>query len=423
MGERFFALGVSFAVTVVVARYLGPADYGLLAYALSLTSLFAAAGHMGLSGLVVREIIKKPEQHAETLGTTLALKFLGMLIGYAGLVIYAAVYEGVNTTAYYLVLISGAALLIKPSEVISFWFEAFVKARYITLARISALTSASVLQFAFVVAGSSVTFFATASLLQAVIAAAILVILFNATSTIRLSDWRFSRERAKELLGQGWIIYLGSIFAVIYLKIDQVMLRWFAGAEEVGIYSIAAQLSEAWYFVPAAIVASFFPKLISLREENEKLFYKRLQQLFDALFIIALVVAVLMTVSAEWIIALFFGAHYSESAPILVIHIWAALFIFMRAAFSKWILIENALIFSLLTQGLGAVVNIVLNYFLIPEFGGQGAAYATLLSYAVASYFALLCYGKTRKVFWLMSRAFLSPVRYGYHFAKGDQFR
>jgi Na+-driven multidrug efflux pump len=91
-------------------------------------------------------------------------------------------------------------------------------------------------------------------------------------------------------------------------------------------------------------------------------------------------------------------------------------FIFMRAGLSRWILIENALYFSLLTQGLGALSNVILNYFLIPVYGGQGAAWATLVSYAVASFFAVFLYPRTRPVFWLMLRALFAPVRYPLRF-------
>jgi O-antigen/teichoic acid export membrane protein len=76
----------------------------------------------------------------------------------------------------------------------------------------------------------------------------------------------------------------------------------------------------------------------------------------------SIVVAIVVTISGEFIINLFFGVEYRASANILVVHIWAAVFIFMRALFSRWILLEDALIFSLLTQAVGAVANIVLNY-------------------------------------------------------------
>ena len=418
MGEKVLGMGLAFVATVVVARYLGPEDFGSLAYALSLAALFAAAGHMGLSGLVVREIVKNEADRGETLGTVALLKLLGMGAGYVVLLIYAATYEGLGSTEFYLIAFAGGALLFRPMDVIDFWFQAFVQARYTAIARISSHLATTAFKLALVFAGSSLVYFATAQILQAALAALLLLVFFWLKAELRIVHWRFSWVRAKELLSQGWLIYLGTIFAVIYLKVDQVMLRWLADTQEVGQYAVAAQISEAWYFVPTAIVTSFFPKLIKLREENEALFKYRLQQLFDALLLMGLAVAVVMTMAAPWIISIFFGADYAASASILVIHIWAAIFIFMRAAFSKWILIENVLVFSLITQGLGALANVLLNLALIPAHGGIGAAYATLLSYATASFLALFFYRRTRPVFWQMAWALLSPMRYPVRLAR-----
>ena len=412
MGDRILTIGVGFFVIVVVARYLGPEDFGFFSYAISVASLFAAAGHMGLSGLVIREIVKRPDDRGVTIGTAVGLKFLGMTSGYLVLLIYAALYEGFLSTEFLLLAIAGAVLLVSPSAVFEFWFQAFVQARYITYSSLAGLAASTGLKLLFVFLGVSVVYFVAANLIQSVVVLLALLIFYNATSDLKLSEWSFSWSKAKELLSQGWLVYVGSIFAVIYLKVDQVMLRWFEGSGSVGIYAVAAQLSEALYFVPVAIVTSFFPKMIRMREQGKEVFDKRFQQLLDLLFMLALAVAITMTLAAEFIIALFFGDHYLESSEILVIHVWAALFIFMRAAFSKWILIENVLVFSLITQGIGALVNVVLNLILIPRFGAVGAAYATLVSYAFASFFSLFFYSKTRPVFFMMLKSMFSIFRY-----------
>lgn len=418
MGEKIVGLGLAFIATVFVARHLGPETFGSFAYAVSLVALFGAAGHMGLQGLVVREIVKDPEARAETLGTVITLKLIGMSVGYVALLAYAAVYEGVGSTEFFLIAICGAALLFQPLDVIDFWFQAFLQAKYTAISRLVSQVAATGLKLSLVFVGSGVVYFATVQLLQAIVAAALLLFFFRYKSDLHLSSWSFSWRRARELLNQGWLIYLGSIFAVIYLKVDQVMLRWLADTQEVGQYAVAAQLSQAWYFIPTAIVASFFPKLIELREQDEGLFKHRMQQLLDALFVIALSVSSIVTLIAPWVISLFFGSDYAASAPILVIHIWTAIFIFMRSAFSRWIIIENVLVFSLITQGLGAATNVAFNYFLIPLYGGIGAAYGTLFSFAMASFFALFFYQRTRGVFWQMAWAMLSPIRYLVRFSR-----
>ncbi|SIN79205.1 flippase [Salinivibrio sp. ES.052] len=412
IGDKLTNLVVGFLVTVVVARYLGPEDFGLFSYAISVSTLFSVIGHMGISGLVVREIVKKPSERGVTLGTTFGLKLLGMSTGYFFLLLYAFIYEGVSSMEFQALAIAGAILLVKPFDIIDFWFQAFVQAIYVAYARLLALVVSAVIKLVFVSLGLSVVYFVTANLIQAIAIAILFILVYKFKSELKLNEWHFSWEKAKELLSQGWIVYLGSFFAVIYLKVDQIMLRWFEGSESVGIYSVAAQLSEAWYFIPVAIVSSLFPKLIKLKEKDPEQFNKRLQQLFDLLFIVAVGVAVIMSLLSEWIVLLFFGDYYIDSANVLVIHIWAAIFIFMRAAFSKWILIENVLFFSLITQGTGALVNVVINYFLIPKFGVQGAAYATLISYAFASFFSLALYSKTRPIFVMMAKSVISPIRY-----------
>jgi O-antigen/teichoic acid export membrane protein len=416
IGEKLIVLGLGFLTTVLLARYLGPERFGTLAYATSLVALFSISGHLGLHGLVVRELVKQPTRRPEILGTTAVLKLIGVLVGFAALLGYAALFEGISSPAFMLIALAGVALLLTPFNVVDYWFNAFVKARFVAVARVGGqfVFVATVLALVFSEAG--LVAFGLPYLLQAVVAAALLLLLFRATAGIRLRDWRFSRSQTRQLLGQGWIIYLASFFSVIYLKIDQVMLRWLSSPSELGVYAIAARLSEVWYFVPSAIVASVFPKLIELRDTGGPQFSHRLQQLFDVLAILGMTIAILVTLLAPWVVPWIFGVDYSGSISILIIHTWASVFIFMRAALSRWILIENALYFSMLNQGLGALSNIGLNYILIPFYGGKGAAWATLISYAIASFFALVIYRRTRPVFWLMLQALFAPVRYPLNF-------
>lgn len=411
-------MALSFLSTVLVARYLGPENYGILAYVVSITSLFAIAGHMGLMGLIVREIVKKPDERAETLGTTFSLKFLGFTIGFVALLVYALIYEKPGSLVFWVLIIVATSLFFQPFQVIDFWFQAHVQAKFPAIARSSSLVIIVFLKVLIIYAGAGLLLFAFAQFLEIFLVACFLVLLFKVKAPISLISWRFSLRKANELFSQGWVIFIGAIFATIYLKMDQVMLKWYLGSEEVGIYAVAATFSEAWYFVPTAIVTSFFPRLIKLRSEDQLKFNLRLQQIFDLLFVVALSVAVLVSIFAGLVIQIFFGEQYLTSASILAIHIWAALFVFMRAAFRQWILIENELVFSLVTQGFGALTNVGLNLALIPHYGGNGAAVATLLSYAMASYFSLAFYSKTRPIFLMMSKAMFAPIRYPYVYVK-----
>lgn len=414
MAERLLNIGVGFAVAILLARYLGPEQFGILSYAISVTAIFASAGHMGLAGLVVREVVREPHEVPKILGTTFMLKLTGMAIGFVLVLGYALLFEEIGGMTFWMLLIVASAIFFQTFDVVEYWFQSQVQAKYPAIAKSSAVVLAAALKVGLILSGAGLLAFAFAHTTQFVIAALILAYLYKSTTRTSVIDWQANLAKAKQLLSQGWIIYLSSIFAVIYMKIDQIMLKWMVGAQEVGVYAVAAQLSEAWYFLPIAVVASFFPKLIKLRDSDSELFNRRLQQLFDFLFLIAVAVAIVVTLIAGPLIGLLFGSEYQGAASVLTIHIWGGVFIFMRALFSRWILIEGALMFSLITQGMGALFNIGLNFLLIPGYGAEGAAMATVVSYAIASYGALLLHRKTRPVFFMMTRSLFSPFRYAY---------
>jgi O-antigen/teichoic acid export membrane protein len=80
MGERILRMVVALFVGVYVARYLGPAQFGLLSYANSFVGLFIALATLGLNGIVVRQLVKTPERRNELLGTAFWLKIGGAIL-------------------------------------------------------------------------------------------------------------------------------------------------------------------------------------------------------------------------------------------------------------------------------------------------------------------------------------------------------
>jgi O-antigen/teichoic acid export membrane protein len=218
-------------------------------------------------------------------------------------------------------------------------------------------------------------------------------------------------DRVKNLLSQSWMLILTAALSIIYFKIDQVMLGQMAGDEEVGVYSAATRLSEVWYFIPTAIVTSVFPALIKAKGRGDKIYYARLQQLYDFLAWLGLAVAVFFTFASDWLIVLIFGDKYAAAGPILSVHIWAGVFIFLKVAMGRWLLNEGKLAFLFISSGSGAIINVTLNILLIPRYGGMGAAVATVISYAVAGLFACFLFRPTWRNGWMMVMALMVPFR------------
>ncbi|HBR2916030.1 TPA: oligosaccharide flippase family protein, partial [Klebsiella pneumoniae] len=221
----------------------------------------------------------------------------------------------------------------------------------------------------------------------------------------KIFNWSYNKNKAKTLMSKSWWLILSGVAEVLYLKIDQIMLGMINGYSTVATYAVAARLSEAWYFFPTIITASFFPLLILAKKESEEKYKHTLLDLSRKLFFCALIISIFITIIAHTAINILYGEAYAESATILIIHIWASLFVFMRAVLSKWLVIENMLPFSLVTHISGAIVNIILNLILIPKMGGIGSAIATVISYSISSYFSLFIFKRTRVMGWIMTKA------------------
>jgi len=123
----------------------------------------------------------------------------------------------------------------------------------------------------------------------------------------------------------------------------------------------------------------------------------------------ALAITIPMVIFGPWVLTLpfLFGERYAEAGPVLVIHIWTLVFVFLGTASSRHLVAENQQRMELNRTLIGAAFNVVANYILIPKYGIIGAAYATLASQAVASYLAYLFFPKFWYVFRMQSRAIL----------------
>nr|WP_288455037.1 flippase [uncultured Pseudomonas sp.] len=400
LAEKFLMLAIGLATTVVLARYLGPEEFGYLNYALALLGLLSIVVHLGLTGLVVKELRSNPDNEDQILSTVFMIKVGCSVIAFA---IMMSTYLFGNDQNFLVLLFTALALFFTPFEMLIDWFQARVQAKYAAVAGFVGQLGGNGLKMILAVAGAGLVYIALAHVVVVVITSAILV----CYAVMLKRDFRFdfSWSLGKTLLKKSFLIFMGSLSAVIYLKVDQIMLQYMLGEYAVGVYSAASRLSEAWYLIPTILMASVFPKMIDLHKTDTAGYNRFMQVSLDVLFFMAFALAVVVFFLSDWIVNLLYGQQYADAGPVLAVHIFAATFVFMRALFSKWIIIEEAFIFSLVTQGLGALSNIVLNYFLIRSHGVVGSAWATLISYGVAGYVSLLLSRKTRPLFVMMTKS------------------
>lgn len=384
-GEKILRLTVGVFVGIWIARYLGPKQFGILNYAQSFVGLFAVTASLGLDGIVVRELIKNEDRAEELIGTAFYLKLTGAIFSIILLSIAVNFMSNDNYTNT-LFFIIASATLFQTFNIIDFYFQSKVLSRYIVYANTIGLLISSLIKVVLIVNKAPLLSFVWVILFDSVILALGFIYFFIKKTELKIQNFKFYRGTAVALLRDSWPLFLSGIVISIYMKADQVIINELLGPEEVGQYAAAIRLSEAWYFIPMVIASSLFPAIISAKNQSEELYNSRLQKLYDLMVWMSIIIALPMTFLSNWIVRILYGGEYDEAGNVLMIHIWTGVFVFLGVAFSGYLTAENKTKKAFYRTLLGAVLNVILNYVLIPIYGIIGSAIATLLGQFFANY-------------------------------------
>lgn len=397
---------LSMVVGFIIARFLGPGDFGELSFANAFTAIIVAIGTLGLDSFIIREILHDPDKRDEILGTSFWMRVVVSLILIPAAVLTYLVSRSFSASPgddlTLIIALCASASFFKAFNIIDSYFQSEVRSKYVVLVQNICLVLSSCIKVCFVILELPVVYFALALVIDGLLLAIGLVIIYH-NEQLHIRQWKFNADRAKSLLSQSWPLILTAVMISLYMQIDAVMLKT-VGSTQVGIYSAAARISEAWYFIPMAIVTSVFPAMIHARKTDLPRYHKRLQNLYDLLVLISLPVALVISFSANPIIHLIYGPEYEGAGIMLAVHIWSGVFVFMGSASSQYLLAEGYTMISFYRTAAGALVNILLNIWLIPLYGGLGASIATLIAYFVAT-FSILVLARTRQQGFMMLKS------------------
>ena len=406
LGEKVLRMGTSLIVGVWVARYLGPEQFGLLSYAIAFSALFGPIVTLGLDGIVVRELVNNPENSDEILGTAFFLKTIAGVVTWGIVAATVYLFPPDDPTGLWMILIISGGFLFQSFDVINFNFRANVQSKYTSLVNGASLLIVSLFKVALILSNASVVSFAVLGALELLLTAVGLLLAYRFHGN-NVRCWRFTVKRGKALLNDSWPAIFAGLSVMLYMRLDQIMLGQMLGDEAVGLYSAVVRISEAWYFIPMVIVQSLLPSIVRSRQNNEKLYYQRLQKLFYMLVVISYLVAIPMIFLSGFVIDLLYGSAYAPAANVLTIHIWAGIFVSLGLVSGSWYVAENLIRLSMYRALLGAVINIVMNIFLIDMYGIIGAAVSTVISYGASAWIFNAFVSRTRVVFHLQTKALL----------------
>jgi PST family polysaccharide transporter len=407
--DRFVRMGMGLFVGVWVARYLGPIHFGSLNFAIAFVALFGTATTLGLEGIVIRELVHSPENAHEILGTTFTLRIVGGFVSAVVSIAALRLIQPHDREALLLVSILSLSLIFQPFDTIDCFFQSQVRSKITVWAKNAAFLVFASIKISLIYAKAPLWTFAVAYSGEIALGAAGLTVGYRLSGG-RMVAWRPRIRRAAALLKESWPVIFSGMAIMVYMRIDMLMLKMMQGDLAVGVYSAATKVSEVWYFIPTAIVSSVSPAIMRAKD-NPELLYNRLRKLFSLMTMTACVIGSIVALSSHVIVRALYSNSYSGAAPVLAIHIWASVFVFLGVAQSPWDITENLLRLSLYRTIAGAVINVVFNLILIPRYGAVGAAIATVISYAISSVFANALSSRTRPIFFMQIRSFL-PAKF-----------
>ncbi len=405
--DRISRMGLGLFIGVWVARYLGVQQFGLLSYATAFVGLFSTLSDLGLSSLAIKSIANQPGKKDVILGTIFWLKLYGGIVSLLLTVGFIFMFRQNDSLTIYLVAILASVGVFQSFDTIDLWFQSQVQSKYIVIVRNAAFILTAIAKIILIYIHAPLLAFAGAILAETILNSLGLISIYR-IKKYSLGLWYWNLPLAKILLKESWPLIISGFTIMIYMKIDQIMLGEMLGIKEVGLYSSATRISEVLYFIPIAIASSVAPSIYAAkRDKNEFLYYQKIENLIRLLSLTAFVIALPMSFLSGTIITFLFGNEYVASGSILAVHIWASVFVFMGVGASYWFIAEGLTSLTFHRTLMGAITNIVLNFILIPIYGGIGAAIATVISQAFAAFLGNAIDLKTQKIFQIQLKSLL----------------
>lgn len=377
-------MGVGLFIGVWLARYLGPERYGIYSYAIAFTFMFSPIRSLGLERIAVRELVKRPGDAGSIMANSMLPMLIGGVAAFAAAGIAVDVIRPGDATVRSLVLAVAAGMIFQSFDVVDYYNQSRVESRFTVLPKGAVFLVASASKAGLILAGASVVAFGWVYGAELLFAAGALTIVYlMRQDTPDLGQWRTSKRQVMDLLADGWPLMISSVFIVINMRIDQVMMGSMLGDRQVGIYSVAVRLTELWYFIPIILQSTLMPSIVRAGEVSRALLNRRMHNFYRLMAVLAYVVIVPMWLLADRVVLLLFGEVYVEAVPMLRWLLITVLFVNLGLARTAFLTTMNWTRFHMVTSVFGALINIALNLILIPIYGGMGAVVASLVAYWV----------------------------------------
>ncbi|MBI3626569.1 flippase, partial [Candidatus Uhrbacteria bacterium] len=417
---------VKAAIVIYAARVLGVANWGVFSYAITIVGFFTIFCEFGLAGFLTRELVKDSPSRLKYISTACFIKLLLLAISFFLLITIGPILTkmpGLNS----LLLIVSVILIFDSLREFSFSMSrALEKMEWEAIIRISTNVLTALLGFIFLYISPTVTSFASAyavgSFLSFILAGAILRGCWTGLGT------NFTRSLVWPIIVSAWPLALLGLLGGLMIHTDVFMIGLYSSSAAVGYYAIAQRIIQLVYTAPDLISRAFFPTYVRLAQKDPPQFRRVLEKSISLAFLFGLPMLVGGLFLAQEIVYFLFGTAYLPSTGVFRILLLTVVIVFPASLANQAIFAyhqeKKFFIFFLL----GGLSNVVFNALLIPRFGIEGSAVATIISQLLAygfiwiqmkkiNYFSVLPYLKKILPATLIMAALVSGLKFlGLHF-------
>ncbi|WP_230350759.1 flippase [Lelliottia sp. WAP21] len=397
--EKFIRIAVGFVLFALVSRVLGPTEFGLLSYYQTIATMLLAITSLGFDNVLINKFQQK-NNHDYIFSTAfwsrVVCSFLIIAIFASGL--YFESIPDVNKIVLIVCLLS---LIFQAQNTYFSYYQSQLRASVITKISLFSLIFSSLFKVYLLYKSANILWFAFSYSFDFFVSFIAFIFITYKKKYISVSIKNFRFQMLKQLLKESWPIIASSVIIVLYTRLDQIMLMKMLGAESVAVFSVAIRIAEAYVFIPAALVTSYYPLIArSPSKENVK-FY------FDVVYFSSFIMAILVAIAAYFFIPIMFGSIYTESYNVLLILLASTTFAVFGSACTNLMIIYGLTYLRLVRAVIGLIINFTLNIFLIPKYGVIGAAFASVFSQIFAAWLSNSYNKKTIECFRWQSQSVL----------------
>jgi O-antigen/teichoic acid export membrane protein len=408
LSDRLLQVALASVTWLLVARWLGPEEYGRLAYATAALALALPAA-LALHPVLVQRLSAAPGDRQPELAAAWSVS---LRIGLVALVVpigFALARAG-EPVAMAATLVAGAALLSAGPLTGESLLIAEGRARTLSLTRSAGTVLSSATRIAVAAVGGGAVALAGVTALQAIVVALAIFYLSGGAGLLRRARGTKDRSRRASLVSEGRPLVLAGLAVAVYMSADQLMLGLMSTDQETGQYGVAVRIVEATYLLPMALMVAASPGIARAKLASDQDYRVRVQALASYVVLGALLSLGVLALVIGPLLELVLAGDYPQTPGLVLALLVAGVFVALGVAQGPWVINEGLTRFQLGRTLAGGAVNIALNLFLIPGYGAYGAAWATVVSYGVAAVASNILYAPARPYLRVQVAA-LNPVR------------